>query len=130
MATMTAGAARKSGDADLPPALARELAAYVRTEVQRAVRVAAPGVESNSWVPHPGWPCVSRRAACVLARSGELADVRRVGHGRGTLYLVRRSVLDAWIDAHPLDAASEEPDDGFEREMSKRGLRRGAGKAS
>jgi hypothetical protein len=49
--------------------------------------------------------------------------VRRVGEGRGVLYLVRRSVLDAWIEAHPLDAPDKPGLDDYEREMSKRNLR-------
>jgi hypothetical protein len=49
--------------------------------------------------------------------------VRRVGHGRGALYLVRRSVLDAWIEAHPVDKSGESEFDDYEQEMSKRNLR-------
>jgi hypothetical protein len=46
-----------------------------------------------------------------------------VGHGRGALYLVRRSVLDAWIEAHPVDKSGESEVDEYEQEMSKRNLR-------
>jgi hypothetical protein len=48
--------------------------------------------------------------------------VRRVGQGRGALYLVRRSVLEAWIEAHPVDVANDEQDDDYGREMARRGL--------
>jgi hypothetical protein len=110
----------------LPPTLARELASYIRAEVAAALRATTPFADADPWIPHPQWPCASRRAACALARSGELASVRRVGQGRGALYLVRRSVLDAWIEAHPLDMGGEMPADDFEREMAKRNLRSGA----
>ncbi|APR86219.1 Hypothetical protein A7982_11568 [Minicystis rosea] len=52
--------------------------------------------------------------------------MRRVGHGRGALYLVRRSVLDAWIEAQPVDVANDAEDDDYEREMARRGLAPGA----
>jgi hypothetical protein len=38
---------------------------------------------------------------------------------------VRRSVLDAWIEAHPLDASGEPGLDDYEQEMTKRNLRPG-----
>src|SRR5690349_21609150 len=81
-------------------ALAPVLIELVRDAVREELRGAG---EADPWVPHPQWPCASRRAACALARSGALEGVRRVGQGRGALYLVRRSVLDAWIEAHPVD---------------------------
>lgn len=62
----TVRAADKAGNADLPLGLAREFAAYVRAEVQLNTQAAAPGVDSDRWVPHPEWPCASRRAACPL----------------------------------------------------------------
>lgn len=55
--------------------------------------------------------------------------MRRVGQGRGALYLVRRSVLDGGIEAHPLDAADEQQNDVYEREMRRRGLVPGASNA-
>src|SRR4051812_510937 len=71
--------ARGTGNTNngLPPVLARELAAFIRAEVCAAVRAAAGG-EADPWVPHPQWPCASRRAACALARSGDIEGVRRV----------------------------------------------------
>ena len=129
---MSARAPRRSADdlmARVGAALAPVLIALVRDAVREEMRA---GGEADTWVPHPRWPCASRRTACALARSGELEGVRRVGRGRGALYLVRRAVLDAWIEAHPVDAANErhEPeDDGYEREMARRGLVPGAAKA-
>ena len=98
----------------------------LRSMVQKAVReeLTATG-EADPWVPHPRWPCASRRAACALARSGALEGVRRTGEGRGVLYLVRRSVLDAWVEAHPIDAVREPGVDDYEQEMTKRNLRPG-----
>ena len=100
------------------------LAPALRSLVKNTVReeLLATG-EADPWIPHPRWPCASRRAACALARSGELQGVRRVGQGRGALYLVRRSVLDAWIEAHPVDTSGESELDDYEQEMSKRNLR-------
>jgi hypothetical protein len=89
------------------------------------VRASVAGAELDPYVKHTDWPCVSRRAACELARSGELGDVKRVGHGRGALYLVRRSVLDAWIDRQ--SSGDAPPADDFEATMARRGFgRRGA----
>ena len=129
---MTARAPRQSADAMIAKvgaALAPVLVALVRDAVREELRGTGDG---DPWVPHPRWPCASRRTACALARSGVLDGVRRVGEGRGALYLVRRSVLDAWIEAHPIDAANEQEaleDDGYEREMARRGLVPGAAKA-
>src|SRR5262249_34293922 len=100
-------------------ALAPVLVALVRDAVREELRLAG---DADPWIPHPLWPCASRRAACALARSGTLEGVRRVGRGRGALYLVRRSVLDAWIETHTIDASGEEQKDDFEREMKRRGL--------
>jgi hypothetical protein len=102
-------------------ALAPVLVALIRDAVREHLRSAE---DADPWLPHPKWPCASRRAACALARSGALRGVRRIGQGRGALYLVRRSVLDAWIEAHPV--AASEHDDGYEREMAQRGLVTGA----
>lgn len=113
--------------AQIPPPLARELAKYIRATVHAEVR-GARADDLDPWVPHLRWPCASRRTACDLARSGQLEDVKRVGRGRGTLYLVRASALDAWVErehARAVDASGEEQDE-YEQEMSKRGLRRGA----
>lgn len=110
----------------LPPALARELATFIRDEVQRAVRAARTDDDADPWIPHTRWPCASRRSACALARSGALEGVRHVGQGRGALYLVRRSALDAWIEREHARATETQPEDDFEREMSKRGLIAGA----
>jgi hypothetical protein len=104
----------------LGSALAPALRSLVRTTVREELRATG---DADPWIPHPRWPCASRRAACALARSGALEGVRRVGQGRGALYLVRRSVLDAWIEAHPLDAPADTEPDDYEREMSKRNLR-------
>ena len=122
---MSARATRRSANdmiAKIGVALAPVLIALVRDAVREEMRV---GGDVDTWVPHPSWPCTSRRTACALARSGALEGVRRLGQGRGALYVVRRSVLDAWIEAHPIDAVNEphEPqDDGYEREMARRGL--------
>jgi hypothetical protein len=114
----------------LPPALARELATYIRAIVREELRGAVQGGEADPWVDHRRWPCASRRAACALARSGALDGVRRVGQGRGALYLVRRSVLDAWIEAQHATAAEPPPEDAYEREMAKRNLRPGCAPAN
>lgn len=114
----------------LPPALARELAAYIRAEVERAVRAARADDDPDPWIPHTRWPCASRRAACALARSGAVEGVRRVGSGRGALYLVRRSALDAWIEREHARAAEPSADDAYERELAKRGWVPGAGKGA
>jgi hypothetical protein len=79
----------------------------------------------DALAPVPRWPCASRRAAGALARSGALEGVRRTGEGRGALYVVRRSVLDAWVEAHPIDAVREPGVDDYEQEMTKRNLRPG-----
>jgi hypothetical protein len=100
-------------------ALAPVLAALVRDAVREELRHAG---DADPWVPHPRWPCASRRAACTLARSGAIEGVRRVGQGRGALYLVRQSALDAWIEAQTVDAAGGDHDDEYEREMGRRGL--------
>lgn len=106
-----------------PPALARELAAYIQAEVRRQVQAARVDDDPDPWVPHTKWPCASRRAACSLARSGALEGVRHVGRGRGALYLVRRSVLDAWVEKEHAGSGEALPEeDAFEREMAKRRL--------
>lgn len=127
---MSARASRGGADdlvARIGTALAPVLVALVRDAVREQLRDAG---EADPWVPHPKWPCASRRAACALARSGTLQGVRRVGQGRGALYLVRRSVLDAWIEAQPVDVANDAQDDEFEREMARRGLVPGEAAAS
>jgi hypothetical protein len=98
----------RGGAEDIIIRLGGTLAPALRSLVRDAVReeLHATG-EVDPWIPPPRWPCVSRRAACTLARWGELQGVRRVGQGRGALYLVRRSALDAWIEAHPVDAQDE-----------------------
>lgn len=117
-------------DTGLPPALARELARYIRDEVQRAVRAARADDDPDPWIPHTRWPCASRRAACALARSGALEGVRHVGSGRGALYLVRRSALEAWIEREHARTAEPPTDDPYERELAKRGWVAGAGKGA
>ena len=126
----TASSPRRSAD-DIIVRIGGALAPVLRTLVRNTVReeLHAAG-DADPWIPHPRWPCASRRAACALARSGALEGVRRTGEGRGVLYLVRRSVLDAWIEAHPLDAWREPGVDDYEREMSKRNLRPGLVPAS
>jgi hypothetical protein len=114
----------------LPPALARELAAYIDTTVRAAVRAARADDDPDPWTPHTRWPCASRRAACALARSGALEGVRRVGQGRGALYLVRRSALEAWIEREHARTAEAPPDDPYQRELAKRGWIAGAGKGA
>lgn len=104
----------------LGSALAPALRSLVRSTVREELNATG---DADPWIPHPRWPCASRRAACALARSGALQGVRRVGHGRGALYLVRRSMLDAWIEAHPVDTSDEAELDDYEQEMSKRKLR-------
>lgn len=130
--------ARGAGDAipDLPPALARELASYIHAVAQRAARAAHAHGDPDPWVGHREWVrmgiCPSLRSACALARSGQIAGVKCVGSGRSRSYLVRRSALDAWIEAHSIQVTGEEPDDDFEfeQEMAKRGLHAGtAGRA-
>jgi hypothetical protein len=113
--------------AKLGAALAPVLAAFVREAVREELRFVG---EADPWVPHPRWPCASRRAACTLARSGALEGVRRVGRGRGALYLVRQSVLDDWIESQAVDAADEGSQDDYEREMQRRGLALGARSAT
>jgi hypothetical protein len=110
------------GTDDLNINLGPALRTFVRKTVREELNAAG---EADPWIPHPRWPCASRRAACALARSGALEGVRRTGEGRGALYVVRRSVLDAWIEAHPLDAAREPGADDYEQEMTKRNLRPG-----
>jgi hypothetical protein len=102
------------------------LRSLVRSTVREELNAAG---EADPWIPHPRWPCASRRAACALARSGALEGVRRTGEGRGVLYVVRRSVLDAWIEAHPADVSREPEVDDFEQEMAKRNMRPGIGPA-
>ena len=124
---MSGRANRQSADdiiAKVGAALAPVLVALVRDTVREELRVAG---DFDPWIPHPRWPCASRRAACALARSGALEGVRRTGQGRGALYLVRRSVLDAWIEGQTIDAAPERQDDDYEREMARRGLISGTG---
>ncbi len=106
----------------LGEAFGPELRRFVRKTVREELNAAG---EADPWIPHPRWPCASRRAACALARSGALEGVRRTGEGRGALYLVRRSVLDAWVEAHPIDAVREPGVDDYEQEMTKRNLRSG-----
>jgi len=53
-----------------------------------------------------------------------------VGQGRGALYLVRQSALDAWIESQTVDAAREDHADDYEREMVQRGLVSGARRAA
>src|SRR5512135_3087306 len=127
---MSGRASRRTTDdvvAKVGAALAPILVALVRDSVREELRDAG---EADPWVPHPRWPCASRRAACALARSGALEGVRRVGQGRGALYLVRRSVLDAWIESHPIDTPNEHQDDDYEREMTQRRLVTNAAPAS
>ena len=118
----TSTPARGSAE-DILVKLGGALAPALRSLVRNTVReeLLATG-DIDPWIPHPRWPCASRRAACALARSGALAGVRRVGQGRGALYLVRRSVLDAWIEAHPVGSSDDSEPDDFEQEMSKRNL--------
>ncbi len=126
----TASSARSSAD-DIILRIGGALAPVLRTLVRNTVReeLLAAG-DADPWIPHPRWPCASRRAACAFARSGELEGVRRVGEGRGALYLVRRSVLDAWIEAHALDAPDKPGLDDYEQEMAKRSLHPGLRPAS
>jgi hypothetical protein len=126
----TSTAASGSAD-DIIVRIGGALAPVLRMLVQNTVReeLHAAG-EPDPWIPHPRWPCASRRAACTLARSGELEGVYRVGQGRGALYLVRRSVLDAWIEAHSLDAPDKPGLDDYEQEMAKRSLHPGLAPAS
>src|SRR3569832_1676457 len=100
-------------DVGLPPALVRELAAYIRAEVQRAVRATRTDDDADPWIPHTRWPCASRRTACALARSGALEGVRRVGQGRGALYLVRRSALAAWVEREHAHSEAAPPEDDY-----------------
>jgi hypothetical protein len=110
-------------DDALPPDLARALAKYIREAVQREVQATAKG---EDWVPHYRWPCRSSRAACALARSGQLRGVQSTGRGRGTTYYVRREELDRWIGAQPVETpAGDKPADEFEAAMARSGLRKG-----
>ncbi len=121
----TSGSGRGSADdfnIKLGDAFGPALRSFVRKTVREELNAAG---EADPWIPHPRWPCASRRAACALARSGELQGVRRTGEGRGVLYVVRQSVLDAWIEAHPLDPVREPGVDDYEQEMTKRNLRPG-----
>jgi hypothetical protein len=61
----------------------------------------------------------------MLVRSGAREEVRRVGQRRGALYMLRRSTLDGWIEARPIDASSDHQksqDNGDDREMARRWL--------
>lgn len=60
----------------------------------------------------------------MLARSGAREEVRRLGQGCGALYLLRRAMLDAWIEARPIDASSDQQkwQDDDDREMARRWL--------
>jgi hypothetical protein len=111
--------------AELAPVLAKLVRVMVREEL-----AAAAGGEADPWVKHTDWPCASRRAACSLARSGDLEGVRRVGAGRGSLFLVRRSVLDAWIERETTKTSGAPPADDFAAAMARSGLRPGTAKAS
>lgn len=107
----------------IPPAFTRWLHDLIDARVKAALaelRTMRAGCEPDPWVPHTEWPCVSRRAACELARSGAVQGVQTVGKGPGTLHLARRSTLDAWIAAQ--NPEQPPPVDDFEREMSKRNL--------
>ena len=106
----------------LAPVLAELVTALVRAELAQA----AQGGEADPWVKHTEWPCASRRAACSLARSGELEGVKRVGQGRGALFLVRRSTLDAYIEREGSKARAETPIDDFAAAMARSKLRPGA----
>lgn len=119
---MSARTPRRSADdlvVKIGAVLAPVLVSLVRDVVREELHDSG---DADPWVPHTRWPCASRRAACALARSGALPGVRRVGNGRGALYLVRCSVLDAWIESHPVDAAANDQHDDYEREMARRGL--------
>ena len=120
---------RADNASTLPPALARELAAFIVAAVRAEVRAARADDDPDPWIAHTRWPCASRRAACSLARSGELEGVRRVGNGRGALYLVRRSALEAWIEREHARTAEPPPEDAYARELGKRGWTAGAGRA-
>jgi hypothetical protein len=120
--TKPSSPARRSADDFLLKlgGLAPALRSLVRETVREELNAAG---EADPWIPHFRWPCASRRAACALARSGALEGVRRTGEGRGVLYVVRRSVLDAWIESHPADVPREQGIDDYEQEMAKRNMR-------
>lgn len=118
-------AAGKGGALDIPPELFVGLGKLIKGMVREAIAVARGGAEGDPWIPHPRWPCSSRRAAVVLARSGALAGVRKVGR----LFLVRQSALDAYVEAEHQKASAEEeapPEDDFTKAMHKAGLQKRA----
>jgi hypothetical protein len=109
---------------DLPPELTTGLIKLVHALVVRSLQRAGAGTgEADPWIPHPRWPCASRRAAVALARSGALPGVRKLGK----VFVVRRSALDAYIDAHGLDGKHDQGEDAdeFSEAMSRAGLRKG-----
>jgi hypothetical protein len=114
----------------IPPAFMGWLHELIDARVKAALaelRATRADYEPDPWVPHTEWPCVSRRAACQLARSGAVQGVQTVGKGPGTLHLARRSALAAWIEVQ--NPAEPAPEDDFDREMSKRNLIVGPRKA-
>jgi hypothetical protein len=114
----------------IPPELVLAFAVFVRDTVRRELRAAREaGGETDPEVPHWLWPCPSRRAAVALAKSGAIDGVRRVGRGRGTAYLARRSALEAWIERESARGTEAEPVDDFARAMTHAGLVRGAARA-
>jgi Helix-turn-helix domain len=103
------------------------LGALVDSRVQelfeRLVReLGAP--DPDPWVPHTRWPW-PRRKARELAAAGAIPGARKVGKD----WMVRRSVLDAFIEGHPVASApspaptAAETDD-VDEVLQRRGFRR------
>jgi hypothetical protein len=84
---------------DLTALAVAELGPALGPAVARVLRAAEPS-SAEDWIPHPAWPFGSRRKCAELARSGAIEGVRRLGEGKGVLYLARRSALDAYIETH------------------------------
>jgi hypothetical protein len=122
------------GPRGISPRLAEDLAravyALVDAAVQDRLAARAAGGDVDPELPHwQWWMCPSRRAAIALARTGAVQGVRRVGRGRSTAYLARRSALEAYVESEYGRAAELPVDDAFELAMRRRGLITGAAPA-
>lgn len=108
-------------------ALAAVLAPMVARELQAMASAAA---SADDWIDQRSSP-LGRRRHNELCRSGVLAGARKVGHA----WKVRRSVVDAWIEAHspaapapasPVLAANDQDDGAVDAALARAGLVRTA----
>jgi hypothetical protein len=118
---MTSPHAKGADGAAVPPELLQGLVKLVRATVSEEVRAAVHG-EADPWIPHTAWPCASRRAAVALANSRAMPGVRKLGK----VFVVRRSELDAYIEAQRPDREPDAPADEFEQAMARYDLHKGA----